>query len=208
MGGGYNQIYLFFEKRLQDLPHIFRDDAVSGGGGVDAVGLVEAGDPADVLEEEGDEGGVVICGQFGEDVFECVGISGAHIGRDLHAGDDDRGVGVVCLYGVDDGLQVGDGSVEGYSAEAVVAAEFEDEDVHRLAKDPADTGAAVGGGLPADTGVDDCVGQAEGIDEAADEGGEGLIWIDAVAGGEAIAEEEDGFGVGGWGGIGGGIRWL
>jgi len=38
----------------------------------------------------------------------------------------------------------------------------------------------------------------EGVEAVADEGGEGLIGVEAVAGGEAVAEEDDGFCVG-WG---------
>ena len=89
---------LFFKQWFEDLPDIFGDDAVAGGGGMDTVLLIEAGYAADVLEEEGDQDGVVIGGEFREDIFECVGVGGAHVGRDLHAGDDDGCGGITGLH--------------------------------------------------------------------------------------------------------------
>ena len=69
------------------------------------------------------------------------------------------------------------------------------EDVSGLAEGPVDPALSVGGCFAADARVDDLVGQAEGVDAAADEGGESLIGVEAVAGGEAVAEEDDGFSV-------------
>ena len=86
--GVISQIYSFLQERGQYLPDIFGDELVSFGGGVDAVPLVELGDAADVLEEEGDEGGMVGGGQFGKDRAKGDGVIGAHAGWDLHAGED------------------------------------------------------------------------------------------------------------------------
>jgi hypothetical protein len=64
--GVISQIYSFLQEWCQYLPDIFGDDLMTPGGGVDAVVLVELGDAADVLEEEGDESGVVAGGQCRE----------------------------------------------------------------------------------------------------------------------------------------------
>lgn len=146
------------KEGFEGVPDVVGDDAVAGGVGVDAVGLVEAGDAADVLKEEGDEGEVVFGGEGGEDVAEGGGVGGAHGWGDLHAGEDDAGIGIFGFDGVDDGLEVCGGAVDGDAAEAVVGAEFEDEDVYRLTEDPADSAAAAGGGFAGDAGVDDGIG--------------------------------------------------
>jgi len=135
------------EEGFEGLPDVVGDDAVAGGVGMDAVGLVEAGDAADVLEEEGDEGEVVFGGEGGEDVAEGGGVGGAHGWGNLHAGKDDAGVWIFGPDGVDDGLEVCRGAGDGNAAEAVVGAEFEDEDVYGLAEDPVDAAAAAGGGF-------------------------------------------------------------
>ena len=181
------------EEGFEGLPDVVGNDAVAGGVGVDAVGLVEAGDAADVLEEEGDEREVVFGGEGGEDVAKGGGVGGAHRGGNLHAGENDAGGGVLGFYGVDDRLEVGGGAGDGDTAEAVVGAEFEDEDVHGLAEDPADATASAGGGFAGDAGVGDGIGYVEGVDAVFDEVGEALARGDAVAGGEAVAEEDEMF---------------
>lgn len=181
------------EQGFEDFPNVVGDEAVAGGVGVDAVGLVEAGDAADVLEEEGDEGAFVFCGEGGEDVAEGIGVGGAHRWGHLHSGEDDLCRGVFGLDGVDDGLEIGGGAGDGNSTEAVIGAELEDEDVCGGAQDPVDAAVAVGGGFAADAGVDDLPGEVEGIDAVLDDGGKGLAGGDAIAGGEAVAEEDDMF---------------
>jgi hypothetical protein len=181
------------EQGFENFPDVAGDDLVAFGGGVDAVALVEAGDAADVLEEEGDEGGFVFGGQLGEEVAEGCGVGVAHGWRDLHAGEDDPGRWVPRSYRVDDRLEVGGGLGDGYSAQAVVGPEFEDEDVHRLAEHPADAVPAARGGFAADARVGDLVGEVEGVEAVFDEIGEGLAGADAIAGGEAVAEEDEMF---------------
>jgi len=185
--------FVGLEQRFEDFPDVVGDDAVAGGVGVDAVGLVEAGDAADVLEEEGDEGAFVPGGEGGEDVAESVGVGGPHGWGHLHAGEDDLCRGIFGFDGVDDGLEIGGGAGDGNASEAVVGAELEDEDVCGGAQDPVDAAAAVGGGFAADAGVGDLPGEVEGVDAVLDDGGEGLAGGNAIAGGEAVAEEDEMF---------------
>lgn len=164
---------------------------MAGGGGVDAVVLVESGDAAYAFEEEGDEGGVVLFGEIDEELAEFFGVAFAEVGGCLHPGEDDLRVRVVGAGTVDDGLEVGAGGAEVLAAEGVVGAEFEDEDGYGSAQEPVDTADAASRGLAADTGVDDAVVVSGGVELLLDEGGECLFGGKAVAGGEAIAEEED-----------------
>ena len=81
------------------------------------------------------------------------------------------------------------------AAEAVVGAEGEDEDIDGLAEDPVDAAGAAGGRFAAQAGVDDAPAEAGGGEFLLDEGGVGLAGgvVEAVAGGEAVAEKQDGF---------------
>ena len=188
----------------QRAPDDVGHDFVAGGVGVETVGEVHLGDSADAFEEERDEGGVVGFGERGEDGGEVADVGFAHARRHRHAGDDDLGGGIFGADFVDDALEVFLRDGRGESAEAVVAAEFEDEDVHGRAEDPIDAAEAAGGGFTAEAGVDHAVVEAGVGDLFLDESGEGFGGgvVEAVAGGEAVAEEENGF----RGRLGGGER--
>jgi hypothetical protein len=47
----------------------------------------------DALEDEGDQGDGVLLGEGGEDVAEGGAVLGAHVRRDLHAGEQHAGAG-------------------------------------------------------------------------------------------------------------------
>jgi hypothetical protein len=179
---------------VECFPDGFGDDPFAGGVGVDAVGLVEGGVAAYAFEEEGDEGDLIVSGEAGINIVEGGGVGGAHAWGDAHAAEEDLTFWISVADGVDNGLEVGMGGFDGDAAEAVVGAEFEDEDVDGLTEDPADASQSAGGGFAADAGVDGLIGQVEGVEAAADAGGEGLIGVEAVAGGQAVAEEKNSFG--------------
>jgi len=135
---------------------------------VDTIDLVEGGVAAYAIEEEGDEGGLVLCCQLGEDLMERVCVGGAHAWGNVHSGEDDLARRVMAANGVDDGLEVIAGAVNGDTAEAVVGAKLKDEDVSGLAQGPVDSASSVGGCFTADAGVNDLIGQAEGVEAATD----------------------------------------
>ncbi len=81
--------------------------------------------------------------------------------------------------------------LEGQAAEAVVAAELDDDDLGMAREDELDAVEAVLGGVAADAGVDDVVVVALGVEEALEVVGIGLAEVGAVAGGERVAEADE-----------------
>lgn len=124
--------------------------------------------------------------------MKCDGVGAAHAWGNAHTDEENSAFWVFGSYCVDDRLQVVTGGGDGDAAEAVVGAKFEDEDVCGLSEYPADAAFAAGGGFTADTGVYDFIGLLEGVEAAADAGGEGFLGAESIAGGEAVAEEDDG----------------
>ncbi len=74
---------------------------------MDHVPLIEGGTPRDALEQESDEGQVVLPRQLGIDSLESAGIVGAQVGRRAHPDQHDGGFGRLLSGLVDDGLDVG-----------------------------------------------------------------------------------------------------
>ena len=178
------------EKGPEGFPDGFGYDLFAGDIGMDSVTLVEAWDTTNVLEEKGDERQFVPAGKLWEEVAELSGIGVTHIGRYLHAGEDDLCGGVFHSDRVDDGLKVVAGTVEGDSAKPVVTTQLEDEDVYVLPEDPVDTGQAARGGLTADAGVDSLISKVKGIETPANEGGKSLTSFETVACCEAVTKKK------------------
>ena len=162
---------------------------VALGGGVGVVGLHVAGDAVDVFEDEGQEADAVLLGKGGVHGVEFCDVVGAVVGGEGDAGEDYFGAGLLEL--VDDAREVGLGLFEGQAAEAVVAAELDDDDLGMAGEDEVDAVEAVLGGVAADAGVDDVVVIAVGVEEALEVVGIGLADVGAVAGGERVAEADD-----------------
>ena len=184
---------LALDRRTEDFPDVFGDFLLAFGGGVDAVGLVEFFDSADAFEEEGDEGGLGFFGDFGEDGFVAGDEVGPHVVGHLHAGYKDLGIGVFGAGAGDDAEQVLFGFLGGNAAQAVVAAKRDDQDVGSFSQRPSDAAQAASGGVAADSGVGDGVGQSGGGDFLLEDGGVGLFQIKAVACGDAVTEDDDAF---------------
>jgi len=191
---------------MEDFPDVFGDDLLAFGGGVDAVGLVEAFDAADIFEKERNERGVVLFRNGRKDLGVFAGVGRAERCGHHHAGDDETGGGVFGADAGEDGVEIGAGDGRLDAAQAVIGAEGEDEDVDALTENPVDAAEAAGGGFAAEPGVDDAIGKAGVGEFLFEEGGVGFgeRFFEAVAGGEAVAEADDGFGLGGRGGVGGG----
>src|SRR5690606_20616272 len=79
------------------------------------------------------------------------------------------------------------------AAETVVGTKFENENIDRLAKEPIDAAETPSAGFAADSGVDGAEIPAESIEFLLEQSGVSFIRIDSVTGGEAVAEEDDGF---------------
>ena len=108
------------------------DDLVSGSGGVGVVTLHHAVHVEDSLEQEWEQGDVVLFGEQGVGGVELVDVVGAVVGRKGDAGEDDpdscgRAAGAAGFEGGDDLVEICAGVCDGEAAEAVVAAEFDDD---------------------------------------------------------------------------------
>jgi hypothetical protein len=158
---------------------------------MNAIGLVEFSDAADALEEEGDEGRFGFLGNFGEEGFEAGGENGSHVVGHLHAGDEDLDFGVFGAGFGDDAEEVLFCFLGGDPAQPVVSAEGDDEDVGAFCHSPGDSAEAAGGGVAADPGIGDGVGEFGFGDFRLEEGGVGFLGIESVAGGDAVAEDDD-----------------
>lgn len=175
---------------------MFGDELAALGGGVDAVGLDGAGEGIDAVVEHGHEGDVMFGGGFAVDGVEAVDVVLAVVGWEGDADEEDFDVGG--LEGGEDGIEVAAGEVEGQAAQSVVAAELDEDDVRMLGEDGLDAGYRVFAGGSAYAGVDDVVVVAMGVEQVLQCGWVGLGDVQAVAGGDAVAEADEGFG--GWGG--------
>jgi len=182
---------LGLEEWLEGFPDGLCDYLFAFEVGVNAVGLVEGGVAAYAVEEERNEGSVVLCRELGEDIVKGGAIGVAHAWGYAHTGEKYLAGGITVVDGVDDRLEVGLCGFDRNAAKTVVAAEFEDEDVGGLAQGPVEAALSARGCFAADAGVDNLVGQVEGVEAVADEGGEGLIGFEAVARGEGVAEEDN-----------------
>ena len=102
---------------------------------MDGVSLIKFTHAADALEEEGNEGPVLIAGEFGEEAFVADGVV-AHVRGHPHPREHDADGGVFELHLGDDGEEVAAYEIERKAAQPVVGAEGEHEDVHWLPQDP------------------------------------------------------------------------
>jgi len=112
---------------------------------------------------------------------------GAHVVGHLHAGDEDLDFSVFGAGFFDDAEEIFFGFLRGDAAEAVVAAEGDDENVGSFGHSPVDAAEAAGGGIATDTCVGDGVGELSLVDFGLKESGIRFLGIEAVAGGDAIA---------------------
>ena len=140
------------EKKRQE---VVGDELGAFGGGVDAVVLNSAGDGVDVGVELGQERRVEFCRDEAVGFVELLDVVGAVVGREGDAGEDDFAAGLE--QGGDDGVEVAARVGDGDAAEAVVAAEFDNDDGGVKAEDFIEAVDAVFGGVAADAGVDDFV---------------------------------------------------
>ena len=160
-----------------------------------AVGLNVAVDAVDVLEDEGQKREVELMRELGIHAVEARDVVAAVLRGQRDAGEGDLGAGVLEL--LDHGGEIFLGAIDGQAAEAVVAAEFENDDLRSLGEDVGNALEAIFRGVAADACVDDAVAIAGGVEETLEIGGVAGGGFDAESGGEAVAEAgDDGAGVG------------
>ena len=186
-------------------------DLVSACGGVGSVLLHHAIDAVDALEEEGKKGDGVLFREQGVGLLELVDVVGAVVGREGDSGESD-----LCAAGLEareEGIEIGSCVLDAQTAEAVVAAELDDDEGGVEGDDVVDAIEAVFRGVSADALVDDVVAKAASVEVFLEVVGVALAGIGSVAGGEAIAEaDQEGATVSRCGGRGradlGGARWC
>jgi len=172
-----------------------RDDLRTFGGGMDAVGLDGAGDVDQVFVDHGHEGGVVLGGQFAEELIELPDVLLAVIGRQRDAGEQR-----FHMSGFESGehlVEIAARLGERQAAQAVVAAEFDNDDSGMQRQNGAQIGDGVFGGCAAGALIDDFVVKAVSVKVALQGVGEGLAGLEAISGGDAVSVADQERSVGG-----------
>ena len=179
---------LLLQERGDEGEDVLCDDPVSGGGGVGSVFLHHAGDSEDALEKKRQQRDAVFFCKQGVGCVEAGDVVGAVVGRERDACEDDGDL--AGFEGGYDLIQIGAGVFDAQAAEAVVAAEL-DDDGGLHGDDSIEAVDAVFGGVSADAFVDDAVVIASGVERGLEVVGIALAGVGAVAFGEAVAETDD-----------------
>lgn len=158
---------------------------------MDAVGDVEIRIARDALKQERDEGKVVFFRKGRVEGSKLRGVGFAQVWRHLHACEDDLDVGIFFAGQIDDALEVFSSIGEIDTAQTIVGAQSQHEDVDRFLQHPIGTTQAAGRGFAAEARSDDFVVQTLGGDAFANEGRVGLALLDAVARSEAVAQKKN-----------------
>lgn len=171
------------------------DDFRAFGGGMNAVGLNGVGDVDQVFVDHGDKRDMVPGGKVAEDLLEGLDVVGAVVGREGDAGE--QNLDVSFFKRGEHLVEIVPGLVRGQSAETVVAAEFNDDDVGVHEHDGIHFGNSVFGGSAAGTLIVYLVVVIEIVEIALKHFGKGLSGVDAVAGGDAVSKADQEGPVGG-----------
>ena len=163
--------------------------------GVDAIVLHHAGRSGDAVQHEGQKGAAGIPRHDGEAFAELPGVAAAIVGRDFHA--QEHGARARRLRLAGHRGEVAAQAPDRVAAQAVVAAEFDDDDGRPMPRQKLrQARRAAAGRLAADAGIHHPVAQPlrrePRFQQSRPTRGEGH----AVGGGDAVAHDEDGFGFG------------
>ncbi len=177
---------------FQRCPYGLRDDALAFGGWVDSVFLIEFVIASNTFEQKFDQSGFFGRRHFGEDPLEGGDVFRAHIVGHAHPGDDDFYGGIFQAGLLDDAGEVFFRFGGRDAAQAVIAAEGDDEHVGTLGPErPVDAAESSGGGVAADPGIHYLAGQAGGVEFFLEQRGIGFGAVQSVASGDAVAENDD-----------------
>src|SRR6202022_3862218 len=116
-------------------------------------------------------------------------VVGAVVGWEGDASEDY--FGAAGLQRGDDSIEVGAGVLDTQAAEAVVAAELDDDDGGVQGEDAGEAHDTVFGGVAADALVENAIVVTAGVEYGLEVVGVALTGVGAVAGGEAVAEAGD-----------------
>ena len=180
---------LFPQQRDDEGKDIAGDDLVSCGRGVGLVGLHHPVDSEDALKEKGEYRHAVFFSNQSVGVVELFDVVGAVVRREGDAGEDD--FGAAGFEGGDNLVEVGARVFDAKAAEAIVAAELDDDDGGLHGDDGVDALDAVFGGVAADAFVDDAIVITPGVEVGLKVVGIAFAKFGTVAGGEAVAEADD-----------------
>ena len=180
---------LLMQQGQEQREEIFCEESGAFCCGMDAVGLDGSGHGVDVRVEHGQQRNVIARGDLVIHEVELMDVGLAIVGRERDAGE--QYLGVRCDEAGDDGLKIAFGGGERQATEAVIAAEFDDDDRGVHGEDERESIDAVLGSVAADAGVNDAVVVAAGVEVALERGGPGLAGNEAVASGDAVSVAND-----------------
>lgn len=163
--------------------------------GMDAVLLDGAGDIDEVFVDHGDETHVVLRGEVAEDLVERGDVVGAIVGGQRDACEED--LDVCGLQGGEDGVEVLARLIRRQPAEAIVAAEFDDDDGGMRLDDGVDVRDCILGGGAAGAAILDFVFVAALVEVLLERVRPGLAGLETIAGRDAVAVADDGRPIGG-----------
>src|SRR5688572_33290544 len=115
--------------------------------------LVQLAIPANSFEQEWDQRGVVLLCQFAENALETGGVLGPEIRWDLHSRENDFDLRVLRFGLVDDRLEVRFQRFQRLTAQAIIRAELEEENIDRALQEPVDPAQPACARVAAEAGV-------------------------------------------------------
>jgi hypothetical protein len=158
-------------------------------GSVDTVGLHTARRPIDVLKQKGEQGHVVLLSQQRVSPVELADVIRSIVGRQCDAAE--HNFDSCMLQGGDDLVEVFAGAVDGQAAEAVVAAEGDDDKNRLQGQYILQPFNAVLCSVAADARVHYAVGEAFGVEITFEKIGITVAGIGTVTCSKAVAKSHD-----------------
>ena len=168
---------------------IARDLLIPLRGGMNTVGLHAACRAINVLQQEGEQGNVILPGQQRVRLIELVDVVRAIVGRERDTAE--HNFDASSLQGRDYLIQVFARAVDGKAAEAVVAPEGNDNNDGFQGQDIVEPIDTVFGGVAADPRIHDVVIKAFGIEILFEKVGITISRVRAVACSQAVTEGDN-----------------
>jgi len=177
------------KQRLENRHEGVGNDLRALFGRMDAVGLKDAGVALEALVEHGHESDMMPGCEVAIDLGELLDVVGPVVGRKRNAGEQDFDVGLLerSKYGIEIAPHLRDR----LTAQAVVTAEFDDDDRGVKHQDGRKRGNSVFAGGAAGAAIHNSVRVAEVIEPLLQRDGIGLVCRETVARGDAVSEADE-----------------